>query len=376
MTQPQLPISAVDLITEVEGRIEKVRTRSLDVSFNELLDMHSTGELIIDPEYQRLFRWSLGQQSRFVESLILEMPVPPIFVIEIEDGRYELIDGLQRVSSYLHFRGKLPSHENQYLTLTDCDIALGLNGRSYDDLPQSIQIKLKRNFVRLEVIRKESDPKLRYYMFKRLNRGGSLLSDQEIRNCTIRLLDSTFNSFVIDLSLYEHFRECIANVSIDQVDQKYDHELVLRFFAFKNAREKYKHEIGDFLTDYLEFVSDPEAGASRFNYDQERALFTRTFAVLARALGSKVFAGQNRSGTDLIESFLIYHFEAFSLGIQRRLADLDPSNDALMGRLGERLREIKLNAQFIAMTTGGGKNYPKPLAARIEFVEAAVQDVT
>ncbi len=97
----------IDLVNAVDQKIEKVRTKSLDLSFNELMDMYEDGELLISPDYQRLFRWTEGSQSRFIESLILEMPVPPIFFIEREEGVYELIDGLQRISSYLHFRGKM-----------------------------------------------------------------------------------------------------------------------------------------------------------------------------------------------------------------------------------------------------------------------------
>ena len=95
-----------NLIENVDSQIIKIRTKSLDVSFNELYDMYKNGELTISPDYQRLFRWEEEKQSRFIESLILEMPVPPIFVIETGDGIYELIDGLQRISSYLHFRGE------------------------------------------------------------------------------------------------------------------------------------------------------------------------------------------------------------------------------------------------------------------------------
>jgi hypothetical protein len=96
-----------EIIDAVDERVNLVRTKSLDISFNELLDMYRDEELIIDPAYQRLFRWSEGAQSRFIESLVLEMPVPPIFLIERQDNVYELIDGLQRISSYLHFRGAL-----------------------------------------------------------------------------------------------------------------------------------------------------------------------------------------------------------------------------------------------------------------------------
>src|SRR5260221_14621950 len=96
-----------DLISAIASNIKQASTQALDISFNELLDMSETGELNISPDYQRLFRWTEGQRSRFIESLLLEMPVPPVFVVEEETGKYQLIDGLQRFSSYLHLRGKL-----------------------------------------------------------------------------------------------------------------------------------------------------------------------------------------------------------------------------------------------------------------------------
>src|SRR5438477_9392789 len=121
--------SAVGLLKVIDGQLKNVHTRSLDISFNELADMISEKELDISPEYQRLFQWSEGARSRFVESLLLEMPVPPIYVVEEDDGRYLLIDGLQRISSYLHLRGKLvashlqpPINEGDMLVLSDCDI--------------------------------------------------------------------------------------------------------------------------------------------------------------------------------------------------------------------------------------------------------------
>ena len=133
-----------NLVQNVDNQIIKIRTKSLDVSFNELYDMYSDGELAISPDYQRLFRWDEEKQSRFIESLILEMPVPPIFVIETENGVYELIDGLQRVSSYLHFRSeKLGEEKRKPLILTGCDIVEELNGLSYDNLPKALQIKIK-----------------------------------------------------------------------------------------------------------------------------------------------------------------------------------------------------------------------------------------
>lgn len=100
-------MNSEEILAAIEVQVEKVHTQSLDLSFNELLDMYESGELDISPDYQRLFRWTEGASSRFIESLLLEMPVPPIYVVETETGVYQLIDGLQRFSSYLHLRGEL-----------------------------------------------------------------------------------------------------------------------------------------------------------------------------------------------------------------------------------------------------------------------------
>ena len=152
--------SSTQLINSIAATVRQASTQALDISFNELLDMYETGELNIRPDYQRLFRWTEGQRSRFIESLLLEMPVPPIFVIEETDGKYQLIDGLQRISSYLHLRGKLnaqhldpPITPGSMLVLSDCDIVQELNGLTYNDFPASLQIRVKRAFILVEVVR-------------------------------------------------------------------------------------------------------------------------------------------------------------------------------------------------------------------------------
>jgi hypothetical protein len=96
-------VQKVDLGKAIDDRIGEVRTDSVDLSFGEIINLHSNKELIIRPEYQRLFRWSNEQRSRLIESILLELPIPQIFVIENSDGVLELIDGLQRLSSVIQF---------------------------------------------------------------------------------------------------------------------------------------------------------------------------------------------------------------------------------------------------------------------------------
>ena len=97
----------MQIINAVDERRNKLKTRSLEVSFNELADMYSSNELTVRSEYQRLFRWSTGKQSQFIESLLSKCLSRKFSVIEVEEGKWELIDGLQRLFTYLHFRGEL-----------------------------------------------------------------------------------------------------------------------------------------------------------------------------------------------------------------------------------------------------------------------------
>jgi hypothetical protein len=372
--------NGVELLQAVQKQVKQIQTSSLDLSFNELLDMYVSEELTIDPEYQRAFRWSEGKESRFIESLVLGMPIPPLFVIELDDAKYELIDGLQRLSSYFHFRGALELEifdrhivRGQGLILRECDIVKELNGLQHDRLPIAMQIRLKRHFIRVEVIRKDSDQRLRYHMFKRLNTGGENLSEQEIRNCTVRLLEggATFMRFLAELSRTPRFMLCTENLTEEAYQQKFDQELVLRFFAFKNNRDEYVHDVSDFMTDYMESIADPEVGTP-FDYEVEREVFLRTFATLATLLEDRAFGWMNRSGT-IVRGFAVYHYEAFTLGIQPFLDRVDLTNAAQMDTLRNVMEGVKRDPAFQQITSGGGRNSKGALERRIDFVRVALQ---
>ncbi|GGY64586.1 hypothetical protein GCM10011613_05450 [Cellvibrio zantedeschiae] len=368
------------LIRALEENIEKVHTQSLDLSFNELLDMYETGELDINPDYQRLFRWSPGAQSRFIESLLLEMPVPPIYVVESSDGKYQLIDGLQRFSSYLHLRGKLtaghfspPINKGEFLELQECDIVHALNGLNYEDLPTALKIRLKRAFVRVEVVRKGSENKFRYHMFKRLNTGGEELTPQQIRNCTIRMLNAQFIDFVIGKSRSSDFSNCISNISDEQKLGSFDQELVLRFFALKNYRHKFTHDVADFLTEYMELVTEAGNQSAVFDYVKEEAVFDKIFLVLNKALGDKSFGRYGKSGIQ--SNFGVYHYEAICIGLLSVIDKIESDRTEHIDLLRVKLEEIKSDGEFAAATTGGGKNSPGPMRTRIELVEKKLAEL-
>ena len=379
------------LTDDISTEIKMLKITSLDVSFNELCDMYKNNELIIDPNYQRTFRWDIEKQSRFIESLLLEMPIPPIYAIEIEDGKYELIDGLQRISSYLSFRGELnaqeddsPLDENLFdqevdideedditriqngFELSGCDIIPALNGLTYRDLPISLQIKAKRAFVRMDVLRRGINPEMKYHMFKRLNTGGEKLSAQELRNCSLRLISNKFIDYVNLMAKDANFRDTIRNVSVKQIKKKFAEELVVRFFAFKNDASSYSHDIDKFLTQYMEKVSfADEKGDPIFNYEKETIVFRNVFKWLNESMGRNAFA-VHKGRSKRLTGFNVYQFEAVTAGILSHYEFFEREFDS--NKLRDLLEAAKKNDALISATIGGGKNSSGVYSARVNVI--------
>lgn len=384
----------MSILDSIDRNVHELKVTSIDISFNELADMYNEGELIISPDYQRTFRWDILKQSRFIETLLLEMPIPPIYAIEIDDGIYELIDGLQRISSYLSFRGMLKEiskdetdesiniqddlgddeYEDEEIIvakndfrLDGCDIITELNGKAYDDLPASLRIKAKRAFVTLKVLRKGINPQMKYHMFKRLNTGGEKLSYQEIRNCSIRLIDARFIDFINQIAKNRDFQETIKNVSRNQIQKKFAEELVLRFFAFKNQGEEFNHDIDKFLTGYMESVSISDSESmSIFEYDKETVIFENTFKWLNQSMGNEAFAVYKGTSTKLT-GFNVYQFEAITIGIQSVYEDLN-SGRMSIDKLKKQLLKAKTDEELKSATIGGGKNSSGVYKMRVDRV--------
>lgn len=207
----------MDISAEIQKYRQEIKSERMDMSFGEIINMYRDKEIIISPEYQRAFRWDEQRQSDFIESILLGIPFPSIFVATNPDGKWELIDGLQRVSTVLSFFNELKDEEgNPYpkngLKLVEGSMLKGLKDITIDTLPLEYKLQIKRTPCRVEIILKESEFKMRYELFKRLNTGGEGLSRQEIRNCIFRGLNSRYSEFVAELSRNDIFRE-IVNIT-------------------------------------------------------------------------------------------------------------------------------------------------------------------
>ncbi|MFE0034319.1 hypothetical protein [[Kitasatospora] papulosa] len=179
----------------------------------------------------------------------------------------------------------------------------------------------------------------------------------------------------------ESFKYCISTVPDAQVEKRYNEELVLRFFAFRNSGASYKHEVGDFLTEFMEAASAPEGVPDDiFNKERDETAFLKTFEVLQKAsetvpdeVGNRVFGSVSFAGK-IRGQFAVYHFEGFALGIQPILDRLDPSNRRQMARLGQRILEIKKDPR-LRDHTGGGKNTASAYKARLAFFTSELSKI-
>src|ERR1035437_10326877 len=186
-----------------------VRTDAYQMSIGEIVSMYDNREIIVDPEFQRLFRWDIGQKSKLIESLLLGIPLPSVFLFEKESGSWELIDGLRRVSTILEFMGKLrgpnggmeaPSilEATKYLPSLHnavwerSDLIPTVQRDEQHEIDKSHQLSIRRARIGVEILKRPSDDQTKYDLFQRLNAGGTQANAQELRNCIMLMVNGTY----------------------------------------------------------------------------------------------------------------------------------------------------------------------------------------
>jgi len=347
---------------EIAEARNEIRTDKLDMSFGELANLYEEEELVIRPEYQRLFRWSATQKARFIESILLGFPTPAIFVAEDDKGIWELVDGLQRVSTVLEFMGVLKDTTGatcapSTLVRTGRRPRLpSLEGVQFEDLPLQARLAIKRAGCRVEVIKTGSKPTMKYEVFERLNTCGSVLTEQEVRNCIFRATNSDFVDWIESLAQFPSFRD---NLCLSELQQNtmYDRGLVLRYLAMKNAYKEFDHDVEPFITDYVRQVLEE---GREFNLDQEEKVFHATFKQIDLAMGEDAWRhwrnGQHKGG------FSVYVFESVSIGVAVNLQSIRGLNQ---DQLRDMIVSFKQDKEFTE-NTGAGANTKVKLHNRIE----------
>ena len=310
-----------------------------------------TNESFFIPDFQRKFVWSQNQASRFIESLLLGLPVPGIFVFKEEDtGKHLVIDGQQRLKSLMYYySGEFGEEENSKIFKLS-----GLNsewqGKRYKDLNENDKLRLDDGVIHTIVFKQDAPTDNMdsvYEVFERINTGGMKLSPQEIRHCVSY---GTFTALLMDLNKNEDWRSIFGKEN----SRLKDVELILRFLTFYYFWEAYESPLKSFISHFLETNRDitPEFAL------EVSSLFSTTIAKIRSSIGDKAFRPTRGINAAFYDSVMV--------GLAKRLNNGPEISDQKVKEIYNSLLE---NGEYVALfsdTTSAVTNVHSRMSMSIE----------
>jgi Protein of unknown function DUF262 len=307
---------------EIDLQRQDIRSDGYSMSIGELLSLYETQEIEIHPEFQRFFRWSDDQKTSLIESILLGIPIPTIFVSQRDDGVWDVIDGLQRLSTIYQFLGKLKDENGKLiepLVLRRTKYLPSLENKKWEDnydtdnsLTKSQRIDIKRSKINVVIIQKESSKNTKYELFQRLNSGGSICTPQEIRSCILVSINPSMYQWMKRLSENEDFKSCI-NLSEALDDEQYDMEILSKFLILRNIviKDQKISNVAEFFTDKIQEL----AKDSSYNQEEEEKAFSTTFRTLNQTTKEDTFRKYNPDTDKFSRGFTLAPFEVIATGI-------------------------------------------------------------
>jgi hypothetical protein len=356
-----------------KARERTVKTQNVEYDLDTLVKRIDRKSIKLDPDYQRRHRWSPETSSRLIESLILNIPIPVIFLSqdvdvddEVEDttSRYTVIDGQQRLTAIYEFlKGKY--------SLQSLETLNELNGAFYKDLPSFLIRRLEERTIKCLRIDSTVDAQVKFDIFERLNTGSVKLESQELRNATAR---GPFNDAIKELATEPVFRSLIQvdskNLEISPKVQKMeDVELVLRFFALKDGRYKgLRKGFREFITASLvEFNELPDSDIAYKMFE-----FRSYMTFLYNQAGQFAFAKwrYDVNPPKRMSTFNAAVFDAVAVGLSEvfTVADLTTRSAEISDRLGGYQTLFEEHDFFAAVS--GSVNDAAKVKTRIDSIAA------
>lgn len=329
-------------IVELSKRIEFYLT---EYSVELLAGKMKRGEFVV-PSYQREYTWEHDRKSRFIESMIIGLPIPFLFFWEMPDGKLEIVDGSQRLRSIEEFvLGDLRLGELEGLTL--------LSGFKYSELPESRQRKINNRSIRGIVLNEHADEQARFDMFERINTGSKIANKAEVRRGA---LGGPFMKLVAELSQLELFTS-LAPVSKKEADEREREELVTRFFAYADGLEGYRDRPSEFLFKYVKGMNiKVEQDPARIEQYRQRFISTMKFV-------QQVFPHGFRK-TPKGMATPRARFEAIAIGLRQTLDE----NPALTPQEVPDVATWIYDKDFSTVVGSDGANAIARLRLRMKFV--------
>ncbi|MCC6340867.1 MAG: DUF262 domain-containing protein [Bryobacterales bacterium] len=336
-----------DLLEQLNEQKRKVDFDTFDISVKEIVSMTSDKLIDIAPEYQRRFRWDERRQSVFIESVFLGIPVPSLYTAANQDGTWELIDGVQRLSTLIHFIGEQNLRDRiclkDSLRLTALQKLSEFNKLTFEELPQSVRLQFLLKPLKVTTVSDKSDHIVRFDLFERLNTGGISLTPQEIRACIYR---GDFNEFLRQMARDSNFRH-LVRLSREAEHDGTREEFVLKFFAYLHEYRQFDHLVTEFLNSYMERAS------KGFDYAENGKLFATVCRTLAPLFPSGIVRGGSRTRTPA------NLYEAVCVGAALALNT--------KGKIAKKNVTKWIDSEELRRVTGEGSNTRQNVARRIEF---------
>lgn len=260
-----------------------VYTEQKDFPLSTIREMCDDGDIVTNPDYQRDFVYTPKQSSKLIESMLIGIPIPTVYLCQENDETWSVIDGQQRITSFVSYL------KNEF-PLSGLTELKELNGLSFKDMDKALQKKLKSSSLKAICILKESQ-ELKYEIFARLNQGAVSLKPQELRNCIYR---GSCNSMLDDLAENKY----LPTLFHDDNKRKQYQERILRFFALRNFTD-YKSSIMKTMNDYMLVHQNADDAEIK----DCKLLFNKTIDIIKQILGDTAFFAVNRDNGKVIEKF-------------------------------------------------------------------------
>lgn len=315
--------SDIEKLREV-AKERTVRTQDVGYNLETLVGKIEKGIIRLNPDYQRHHRWNEETSSRLIESLILNIPIPTIYISqdvdvddEIDDGisRYSVIDGQQRLTAIYDFM------KNKY-QLTGLKVLSLLNGSMYRDLPPFLIRRLEERGISCLWIDSIVDTQVKYDIFERLNTGAVQLESQELRNAVYR---GPFNEMIKELAQYDKFR-CLLHISDDmdndnKVKKMMDTEMVLRYFSLcDNRANKIKKSVKDFLSEQMDIFNKLESKELQEMKKQFYKVIDKIYECMGMDAFSK-FKIDEKGNVSVQSKFNVAIYDAVVVAISDKMKD-------------------------------------------------------
>lgn len=354
---------------EIDTRSSKIYREAYQMSIGELINLYKDGEIDIHPEFQRVFRWNDYQKTRFIESIVLNIPIPQIFVSQREDGIWDVVDGVQRLSTIFEFVGiykdsegndlpPLVLHGTEYLPSFEGVSWISNEGKSFST---EQKINFKRSRIDVVIVKKGSDEKSKYELFQRLNTGGSSLTAQEVRNCLMIMTNPDFYSFICDLEEDECFRDCVP-VSERKSNEQYRLELISRLLIGDLISENQivaSKDLSSMLDNFM--IELCQCDISRVDIKQR---FVASFALLYDVGMDGAFK-KRKDGVPR-GPFLTLAFQGIACGVFRNINSILKKGEALSRVwLKDKIEEFYQSTEFTQAQERG----VRPLQAFMTLTE-------